>query len=46
MNRLHVVRVAPSTRPVASPAKVVSLASRRKARLERLDPPPRPKRAA
>jgi hypothetical protein len=46
MKRLYVVRVVPSARPAASPAKVVSLASRRQARLERLDPKPRPPDAA
>ena len=46
MKRLYVVRVTPPARPVESPPKVVSLVSRRKARLERLHPKPRPPQAA
>ena len=46
MKRLYLVRVVPPARPVEPPPKVVSLAARRKARLERLDPPPRPTEAA
>jgi hypothetical protein len=46
MKRLYVVRVAPPARRVESPPKVVSLVSRRQARLERLDPKPRPPHAA
>ena len=46
MKRLYIVRVAPPARPVECPPKVVSLASRRQARLERLDPKTRPPRAA
>jgi hypothetical protein len=46
MKRLYVVRVVPPARPAVPPAKVVLLASRRKARLERLDPKPRPPDAA
>jgi hypothetical protein len=45
MKRLYVVRVVPA-RPAVAPAKVVSLVSRRQARLERLDPKPRPPQAA
>jgi hypothetical protein len=46
MKRLYVVRVIPPARPVVPPAKVIALASRRQARLERLDPRPRPPDAA
>ena len=46
MKRLYVVRVTPPVRPVESPPKVVSLASRRQARLEQLHPKPRPPNAA
>ena len=46
MRRLYVVRVLPPARPAVSPAKVVTLTSRRKARLERLDRKPRPPDAA
>jgi hypothetical protein len=46
MKRLYVVRVLPPAPPAESPPKVVSLASRRQARLERLAPKPRPPRAA
>jgi hypothetical protein len=42
MKHLYVVRVVPSARPVPTPAKVVSLAARRKARLERVQRAPRP----
>jgi hypothetical protein len=46
MKRLYVVRVIPPARQAVSPAKVVTLASRRQARLERLDQPRPPKSAA
>jgi hypothetical protein len=46
MKRLYVVRVVPPARPVAPPAKVIALASRRQARLERLNPQQRPPDAA
>ncbi len=46
MKRLYVVRVVPPARPVPGPSKVVSLAARRKARLERLERAPRPPEAA
>jgi hypothetical protein len=45
MKRLYVVRVVP-VRPAVTPAKVVSLTSRRQARLERPNPKPRPPQAA
>jgi hypothetical protein len=46
MKRLYLVRVVPPVRPVESPPKVVSLAARRKARLERLNRPRPPDAAA
>jgi hypothetical protein len=46
MKRLYVVRVVQPVRLAVPPAKVVSLASRRQARLERLDPKPRPPQSA
>jgi hypothetical protein len=46
MKRLYVVRVQPAVPPVESPPKVVSLASRRQARLERPAPKPRPPKSA
>jgi hypothetical protein len=46
MRRLHLVRLVPPARPAVTPAKVISLASRRQARLERLDRNPRPTDAA
>ena len=45
MKRLYVVRVSPA-RPVEPTPKVVSLVSRRQARLEQLDPKPRPPASA
>jgi hypothetical protein len=46
MKRLYIVRVQPAVPPVAPSPKVVSLASRRQARLERLTPKPRPPQSA
>lgn len=46
MKRLYVVRVTPPVRPVESPPKVISLVSRRQARLERLDHKPQPPKSA
>jgi hypothetical protein len=46
MKRLYVVRVVQPAGSAVRPAKVVLLASRRQARLERLDPKPRPPQAA
>ena len=46
MKRLYVVGVSPPVRAVEPLPKVVSLVSRRRARLERLDPKPRPPASA
>jgi hypothetical protein len=46
MKRLYIVRVQPAVPPVAPSPKVVSLASRRQARLEQLTPKPRPPQSA